>query len=163
MKNLLAGLFQLLHTPGKQIRAEVIFAHLHTLLTEFNTAFAEQYQSAAVNQNAWLSKFSEFRIAVERYLTELHDVQGSAAKLALNPSSLYGIVKEFAGISPREWITNRLMLEARRRLQDSTTEVKKPAYDPGVSDPGYFSRLFRKHSGISVTKYPAEPRDLSRN
>ncbi|MCF6401345.1 AraC family transcriptional regulator [Chitinophaga filiformis] len=163
IKNLLSGLFQLLHSPGKQKKAEVILAHLHTLLTEFNTAYFEQYQSQEIVANSKLSKYIAFKLAVETNLTEQHDVHSIAEQLALNSSTLYSIVKEFAGVSPKEWIINRLMMEAQRKLQYSTISVKELAYDLGFSDPGYFSRLFKKSTGKSVSRYVADLRDLSHN
>ncbi|SHN41873.1 AraC family transcriptional regulator [Chitinophaga sp. CF418] len=163
VKNLLSGLFQLLHSPGKQKKAEVILAHLHTLLTEFNTAYFEQYQSQEIIASSKLSKYIAFKLAVETNLTEQHDVHSIAEKLALNASTLYNIVKEFAGVSPKEWIINRLMLEAQRKLQYSSISVKELAYDLGFNDPGYFSRLFKKSTGKSVSRYIAELRDLSHN
>ena len=163
VKNLLSGLFQLLHGFGKQKKAEVILAHLHALLTEYNTAYFEQYQGPEIISGSKLSKFVAFKLAVETTLTEQHDVQAIAEKLALTTNTLYGIVKEFAGLSPKEWITSRLMLEAQRKLQYSATSVKELTYELGFNDPGYFSRLFKKSTGKSVTKYLAELQDLSRN
>ncbi|BAV06426.1 AraC-type DNA-binding protein [Filimonas lacunae] len=162
IKNLLSGLFQLLHAPGKQKKAEVILAHLHTLLIEYNTAYFEQYQDQETMPGSKLSKYIAFKLAVETTLTEQHDVQHIAEKLALTSNTLYGIVKEFAGISPKEWITNRLILEAQRKLQYSTISVKELAYELGFTDPGYFSRLFKKSTGKSVSRYLAELQDLSR-
>ncbi|MBW8685225.1 helix-turn-helix domain-containing protein [Chitinophaga rhizophila] len=163
VKNLFSGLFQLLHAPGKQKKAEVILAHLHTLLTEFNTAYFEQYHSPELIPNTRLSKYIAFKLAVDTNLSEQHDVQSIAEKLALNSSTLYGIVKEFAGVSPKEWIINRIMTEAQRKLQYSSISVKELAYDLGFTDPGYFSRLFKKTTGKSVSRYVAELRDLSQN
>jgi len=163
VKNLLSALFQLLHAPGKQKKAEVILAHMHTLLTEFNTAYFEQYDTRQFVFNSKLSKYIAFKLAVETNLTENHDVQRIAEKLALTSGGLYGIVKEFAGVSPKEWVTNRLILEAQRKLQYSTISVKELAYELGFNDPGYFSRLFKKSTGKSVSRYLAELNDLSHN
>lgn len=163
VKNLLSGLFRLLHSPGKQKKADVILAHLHTLLTEFNSAYFEQYQRQENITSSKLSKYIAFKLAVETNLTEQHDVQSIAEELALNTSTLYSIVKECAGVSPKEWIINRLMMEAQRKLQYSSISVKELAYDLGFSDPGYFSRLFKKSTGKSVSRYVAELRDLSHN
>lgn len=163
IKNLLSGLFQLLNASRKQKKAEVILAHLHTLLTEYNTSYFERYQSQSSGTNAKLLKYIAFKLTVENSLTEHHDVQAIAEKLALTTNTLYAIVKEFAGLSPKEWITSRLMLEAQRKLQYSTISVKELAYELGFNDPGYFSRLFKKNTGKSVTRYLAEQQDLSRN
>ncbi|WP_343667839.1 AraC family transcriptional regulator [Chitinophaga sp.] len=163
VKNLLSGLFQLLHAPGKQKKSEVILAHLHAVLTEFNTAYFERYERKEVNTGTKLSKYIAFKLAVETNLSEQHDVQGIADRLALTSSTLYGIVKEFAGVSPKEWITNRLMLEAQRKLQYSKMSVKELAYELGFTDPRYFSRVFKKSTGKSVSAYLAELQDLSHN
>lgn len=163
VKNLLAGLFQLLHAPGKQKKSEVILAHLHAVLTEFNTAYFERYERKEVNTGSKLSKYIAFKLAVETNLSEQHDVQGIADRLALTSSTLYGIVKEFAGVSPKEWITNRLMLEAQRKLQYSKLSVKELAYELGFTDPRYFSRVFKKSTGKSVSAYLSELQDLSHN
>ena len=83
-----------------------------------------------------------------------------AEKLAMNTSTLYAIVKEFSGVSPKEWITNRLIQEAQRKLHYTDISVKELAYDLGFSDPDYFSRLFKKSTGKSVSTFL---RDLSGN
>jgi len=153
VKNLHAGLFQLLHSPGKQKKAEVILAHLHTLLVEFNTAYFDQYGSPEAYSSARLSKFIAFKMAVEHDLTEQHDIKSIAQKLALTSGTLYGIVKEFGGVSPKEWIINRLMIEAQRKLRYEQLSVKQLAYELGFNDPAYFTRLFKKNTGKSVSRY----------
>ncbi|WP_158828507.1 AraC family transcriptional regulator [Mucilaginibacter lacusdianchii] len=161
VKNLLSGLFQLLHAPEKQLKADVILAHLHTLLTEYNTAYFEQYQKNQVATGFKLAKYIAFKLTVERNLTAQHDVQRIADELALTSNTLYSIIKQYAGVSPKEWITNRLMLEARRKLQYTNTSVKELAYELGFNDPGYFSRAFKKSTGKSITRYLAELQDMS--
>lgn len=160
VKAIFSILFQLLHSPGKQKNIEIILAHLNSLLTEFNSAYF-QYENQDVISNPRLSKYIAFKLAVETQLTEQHDVHTIAEKLAMTTSNLYGIVKDFSGISPKEWITNRLMLEARRKLQYSTLSVKELAYELGFNDPHYFSRLFKKSTGKSVSAFLADLRDLS--
>ena len=76
-------------------------------------------------------------------------------------SNLYNIVKAFSGVSPKEFITNRLMLEAQRKLFYSETSVKELAYELGFSDPDYFSKLFKKNTGKSVTQFVESIQDLS--
>ncbi|SEM67196.1 AraC-type DNA-binding protein [bacterium A37T11] len=156
-------LFHLLNDAPKQKKSDIILAYLHTLLTEFNSAYFEQYASAEISTDSRFAKYVAFRVAVETNLTEQHDVQHIAKNLALTSSSLYALVKQFSGISPKEWITNRIILEAQRKLQYSTISVKELAYSLGFNDPGYFSRLFKKSTGMSVSQYIAASEDLSLN
>ncbi len=162
VKSVFSNLFQLLHTTGKPKKTEIILAHLNTLLTEFNSAYFEQGNQDNL-PNPKLSKYIAFKLAVETHLTEQHDVHTIAEKLAMTTSSLYGVVKEFSGVSPKEWMTNRLMLEAQRKLQYSTLSVKELAYELGFNDPDYFSRLFKKSTGMSISAFLADHHDLSSN
>ncbi|MEJ7559826.1 MAG: helix-turn-helix domain-containing protein [Pedobacter sp.] len=163
VKNLLSGLFQLLHSPGEQKKAQVVLAHLHAILTEYDTAYFENYQGLYIHTDANLSKYIGFKLAVEQNLSEQHDVQSIADQLSITANTLYSIVKQYAGMSPKEWITNRLMLEAQRKLHYSTVSVKELAYQLGFSDPGYFSRVFKKSTGKSVSRYLSELQDMSHN
>jgi len=162
VKSIFSNLFQLLHATGKPKNTDIILAHLNTLLTEFNSAYFEQSNWDSIS-NSRLSKYIAFKLAVETNLTEQQDVHTIAEKLAMTTSSLYGVVKGFSGISPKEWMTNRLMLEAQRKLQYSTLSVKELAYELGFNDPDYFSRLFKKSTGKSVSAFLADHHDLSSN
>ena len=162
VKSIFSNLFQLLHTTGKQKNTDIILAHLNTLLTEFNSAYFDQSNQESVS-NLRLSKYIAFKLAVETNLTEQQDVHTIAEKLAMTTSSLYGVVKGFSGVSPKEWMTNRLMLEAQRKLQYSTLSVKELAYELGFNDPDYFSRLFKKSTGKSVSAFLADHHDSSSN
>lgn len=152
----------LLYSDKKQQDTEIILAHLNVLLTEFNNAYFKNIDQNN-NSNPKLSKYIEFKLIVETHLTEQHSINTIAEKLALTTSNLYGIVKEFSGVSPKEFITNRLMLEAQRKLHYSNLSVKELAYELGFNDPDYFSRLFKKSTGKKVSQYLADLQDLSGN
>ncbi|QKZ14852.1 helix-turn-helix domain-containing protein [Spirosoma sp. KUDC1026] len=160
VKATLSILFQLVHTPGKQQHAAVILAYVNALLTEFNSAYFAHNQSGAT-ANPRQSKYIAFKLAVETHLTEQHDVHTIADELAMTPGSLYTLVKEFSGLSPKEWITNRLIQEAQRKLQYSAPSIKELAYELGFNDPAYFSRLFKKRTGKNVSTFLAERQNLS--
>lgn len=162
VKAILSSLFQLLHSPGKQKKVDIILAHLNTLLTEFNSAYFEHINQGTPS-NTRLATYIAFKLAVESHLTEQHDVHTIAEELAVTRSNLYGIVKKFSGLSPKEWITNRLMLEAQRKLHYSSLSVKELAYELGFDDPDYFSRLFKKRTGKSVSAFLTDLHDLSSN
>lgn len=160
VKTIFSVLFQLVHSPEKQKNTEIILAYLNILLIEFNKAYFQEGGHEIVS-NSRLSKFIEFKLAVETHLTEQHDVHVIADKLSLTTSRLYEIVKEFSGVSPKEWITNRLIQEAQRKLQYSGLSAKELAYELGFNDPGYFSRLFKKNTGKTVSAFLTDLRDLS--
>lgn len=151
---------QLLHIDKHPADTEIILAYLNALLVELNSAyFKNKEPNTILNTN--LSKFIEFKLVVETHLTAQPSINAIAEKLALSTNSLYRIVKEYSGISPKDFFTNRLMIEAQRKLYYSNLSVKELAYELGFNDPDYFSRLFKKSTGKSVSEVLATRQDPS--
>jgi len=153
-------LAQLLQTRNGDV--ELLLAHLNTLMAECNQTYFKHNRKDEAATNS-ISKFIAFKLLVESELTEQNSVQVVAGKLALTSNSLYNIVKSHTGLSPKEFITNRLMLEAQRKLYYSETSVKELAYELGFTDPAYFSKLFKKYTGKSITEFVESAQDLSGN
>jgi AraC family transcriptional activator of pobA len=153
---------QLLQPKTREDNTELILAHFNTLMTELNDAYFKQ-KGNDHRLNPKIGKYIEFKLAVETNLTEHISVNAIAESLSITTSSLYGIVKEFSGISPKEFITGRLMLEAQRKLCYSNPSIKQLAFELGFNDPDYFSRTFKKTIGKSISEYTAELQDLSGN
>ncbi len=162
VKILFEILNKILNSDNDQKDAEIILAHLNSLLTELNKAYFNGVAKEKSETNK-LSKYVEFKIVVETHLTEQHSIQTIADNLAITTNNLYNIVKEFSGVSPKEFITNRLILEAQRKLFYSDTSVKELAYALGFSDPDYFSKLFKKNTGKSITQFVESIQDLLSN
>lgn len=137
---------------------ELILAHLNSLLTEVNAAYFAGNKSPADSK---LSTYIAFKGLVEKSLTDHLMVSDIAEKICVNTNGLYQIVKHYSGLSPKEFINNRLILEARRRLYyNETSSIKELAFDLGFNDPEYFSRLFKKITGKPVSMFL---QDLSGN
>ncbi|RYY23417.1 MAG: helix-turn-helix domain-containing protein, partial [Chitinophagaceae bacterium] len=161
VKAVFSILFQLIHGTGKETDPAIILAHLNSLLTELNSAYFEGASDDIITDRR-LHQYAAFKLIVESQLTEIHDVSTIAGKLSTTPGQLYSIVKEFSGVSPKEWITKRVILEAQKKLQYSPVSVKELAYELGFNDPNYFSRLFKKTTGKSVRQFMTDVQDLSR-
>lgn len=130
---------------------DLILAYLNSLLTEINSSYFSAGKSPADDN---LSKFIDFKVFVENNLTDHPTIQAIAQELTLNTHSLYHIVKQYSGQSPKAFITNRLILEARRRLSyHKSTSIKELAFELGFNDPDYFSRLFKKVTGKTITSF----------
>jgi AraC-like DNA-binding protein len=112
------------------------------------------FTAGSVPAKERLSKFIGFKVFVENNLTSQPTIKNIAEKLAVSTDSLYQIVRQYSGQSPKEFITNRLILEARRRLYNGgLSSVKELAYDLGFNDPDYFSRQFKKVTGKTVAAF----------
>ena len=143
---------QVLHLDQHGTDTEIILAYLNSLLSELNSAYFKNKEPVNI-LNTNLSKFVEFKLVVETYLTEQPSINAIAEKLALSTNSLYRIVKECSGTSPKDYFMSRLMAEAQRKLRYSNTSIKEVAYELGFNDPDYFSRLFKRSTGKSASEF----------
>ena len=156
LKSIFEILLQLLSIADTD--TELILAHLNSLLTEINTAYFVIDKNPADGK---LSKYIDFKLLVESSLTDHLTVNDIAEKLTINTNSLYNLVKHYSGLSPKEFIINRLILEAKRRLcYSESASIKELAYGLGFNDSEYFSRLFKKVTGKTIAVFV---QDLSGN
>ena len=77
---------------------------------------------------------------------------------ALNLSANYfgDLVKAQAGNSPQQLIQQHLITQARHRLTTTTDTVSQIAYALGFEYPQYFSRLFKKQTGLTPQEFRAQ-------
>jgi AraC-like DNA-binding protein len=72
-----------------------------------------------------------------------------ARAVGRSPSHVTALVRRQTGMTVLEWLTERRMAEARRRLRDTDEDVSIVAERVGYLDPAYFARLFRREHGVS--------------
>src|SRR5690349_8412609 len=77
---------QILHVDKHPTDTEIVLAYLNSLLVELNSAYFKNKESVNI-LNTNLSKFIEFKLAVETHLTEQPSVNTIAEKLALTTNS----------------------------------------------------------------------------
>lgn len=76
-----------------------------------------------------------------------------ATYVGMGRTSMYNKIKGLTGKSPVELIQEFRMEKATYYLKSGQYSVSETSYKVGFSDPGYFSRSFKKHFGISPAEY----------
>jgi AraC-like DNA-binding protein len=92
---------------------------------------------------------AEVFTVIDRRLAEPLSLRDVARELGMTPGHLTTVVRRRTGRTVQEWIIERRMAEARSLLSDTELPVAEVARRIGISDPGYFSRLFRRTHGTS--------------
>ncbi len=139
---------------------ELILVYLNALLTECNSVYFKDRKPTADAKDS-LSSFILFKNYLEDKFLNHPPVEEMAEQLGINTNALYHLVKTQCGISPKTYLTERLILEAKRKLYIENISIKELAYDLNYNDPEYFSRLFKKHTGKSISEYRKHIQDLS--
>ena len=79
-----------------------------------------------------------------------------AGYVGMGRTSMYNKIKGLTGKSPVELIQDFRLEKATYYLKSGQYSVSETCYKVGFSDPGYFSRSFKKHFGISPVDYIKE-------
>jgi AraC-like DNA-binding protein len=89
-----------------------------------------------------------------RYLDKI-SVADAAQAANLSPNYLSALFREATGRTVLESIHELKLSEARTRLRETDTPVKRIAYDLGFESPHYFSRFFRQATGQTPSGFRA--------
>ena len=90
---------------------------------------------------------------IDCHLGEPLSLRDVARELGMTPGHLTTVVRRRTGRTVQEWIIERRMAEARSLLSDTELSVGEISRRVGMSDPGYFSRLFRRTHGTSPREW----------
>lgn len=128
------------------------------LLLDYCTRYFERQFTTRISKNDGI--LATFESALHKYYNSemlisvgIPSVKYLADELNLSPSYLSDILKRETGFGALEHIHKSIIKEAKTKLLISNKSISSIAYDLGFKYPQYFTRLFKKETGIT-------PRDL---
>ncbi|HXZ08403.1 MAG TPA: helix-turn-helix domain-containing protein [Paraburkholderia sp.] len=107
-------------------------------------------------------QIKRLRELVAAHFREHRPVEFYADKLGVTPAQLGRICRSELGHSPMSLVNDHLIREAQRDLVYSGMTIKQIAHALGFEDAAYFSRYFRKQTGVTPTEFQTSAhQDLS--
>lgn len=91
----------------------------------------------------------KYRMLVEKQYTATRLVQKYAGQLGVSANYLNVLVRKYLGKSALNLINERVILEIKRRLLRTEKGVSEIAYELGFDELSYFSRFFKRHTGMT--------------
>jgi AraC family transcriptional activator of pobA len=132
---------------------ETIGAYLKLFLIECNGHCS---LSPGTNlQNIEVSKVlvKNFKALVEKNFTKKHQVKYYAESLNITPNYLNEVIKTAMNIPAKDFLQNRLILEAKRMVVFTGKSAKEIGFDLGFEDPSHFSKFFKSNTGQSLQDF----------
>ena len=80
-------------------------------------------------------------------------IEDLAQRVFLSPSRLAHLFRNEMNETISSWREKQRISQSRNLLQNTKLSVSNIGHMSGYSDSVYFSRIFRKHNGISPTEY----------
>jgi AraC family transcriptional regulator, transcriptional activator of pobA len=108
---------------------------------------------AAAGEGPTQALYARFLMLVERHFAEHWPLTHYAETLGLSTQRLNRLARSEGAASALEVIHARLTREACRRLYFIAAPAEKLALELGFEDPAYFSRFFKRRTGMSPRKW----------
>lgn len=80
-------------------------------------------------------------------------VDDMASELKMSRTVFYERIKEIADMSPADFLRHVRMQRAEDLIKGTREPFSQIAYKVGFSDPKYFGKCFKKHTGMSPSEY----------
>lgn len=90
---------------------------------------------------------------IETNIAENISLKSLSDKACMSTTSFYRFFKRELGMSPIEFVIHEKIRHAKKLLKNPTIQINEVCYMTGFYDSNYFSRLFKKHEGITPKQY----------
>lgn len=94
-----------------------------------------------------------FKEEVYKNKQSFYNIDFYSNLLHTNNKKLTSVVKQYLGNTPVNIITSIKILEAKRRLANGKFSIQEIAYDLGFDQPTYFTKYFKKATGITPKEF----------
>ena len=157
VEDMLDKLYVEYNRPGEW-QHPMLSAYLTVLLTYLSRLYTEQFTGDEPSADKLLLK--SYQAKIEESFCERHEVGEYASLLNMSAGHLSEVVKAQSGKPAIKHIHERLVLEARRLLFHTQRSLKEIAFDLGFSEASYFSRFFKRETGVTPADYRTNIRKM---
>ena len=144
-------------TNNDEYSRAIMLSHVDAMLKYSQRFYKRQFINRTELSGKTVSKFNE---ALAVYFKDgrlskqgLPNVTTMASQLNLSPRYLTDLLKQETGKTAIELIHIYLINEAKNRLRNEDGRVSEIAYALGFEDLSYFSRLFKKETGLTPNQF----------
>jgi AraC-like DNA-binding protein len=128
---------------------DALISYLKVFLINASRIKTDQQKEAAVEFKVTVPLAIDLKEAIEVHFRKIHNASGYAGLLNSTIATLNRLSKLHFRKTLTNLIADRLIIEAKRELYLTARPVKEIAFELGYDDEFYFSRFFRKQTGIS--------------
>jgi AraC family transcriptional activator of pobA len=145
------------HNNQDEFTRDIILGHIESILKYSQRFYKRQFMNRFILSGTTVTKFDK---ALAGYFEKgqlqekgLPTVAMLAAELNLSPRYLSDLLKQETGKTAMDLIQIFLVSEAKNLLNQGDLTVNEIAYMLGFENPPYFSRLFKKETGLSPNQF----------
>jgi len=95
---------------------------------------------------------------IRQHFTEELSLEEAAESVHLNPFYFSKVFKQHVGETFIDYLTGLRIDRAKQLIEEEGLSLKEVSYQVGYKDPNYFSRVFKKVTGVAPSEYRSQLR-----
>ncbi|WP_343556242.1 helix-turn-helix transcriptional regulator [Sphingobacterium sp.] len=152
--SLVLNLQQEIETMIDGYTQDLVVSHIELLLNYCNRFYNRQFITRKKASDDLFLKFENLLIAYFQHeIAGLPTVQYFSEKLSVSPHYLNDMLKNLTGQTTQPHIQHQLIEKAKELLSMTNLSVSEISYQLGFEYPQSFSKLFKKKTDITPTKF----------
>lgn len=136
-----------------QLRTVLLRAQLTAILVQLSRVAPSAFRKD-ISKHSTL-QLQQFEFLIETHFKEKRLPKDYAELLFITPNHLNALTNHLIGKSAGTLIRDRILLEARRMLANSDLMVSQIANGLNFEDNAYFTRFFKKYTGVTPEAFRA--------
>lgn len=129
-------------------RTDLISSLVNTLVTQCILSFNDNIKKSGIDK-----RVLQLITLIDEYYPIEREVTFYASRLSLSEKRLGVLTRQALGYTVKGLIQQRILLEAKRLINQGNLSFKSIAFQLGFVDASYFSRFFKKYSGITPEQF----------
>ena len=134
----------------KDVLADLTLQELLVRIIQTQTIKSIENPELIIPSNSAIYYVVEY---IQRNLKEDINLKKLSAFASMSTTSFYRFFKRELGMSPIEFILKEKIKCAKKLLKNPNIQINEVCYLSGFENANYFSRLFKKHEGITPKEY----------
>ncbi len=131
-----------------RLKNELLIAQFHSLIARLQLVHVAVAGHSAVDPRL-AERYRYFFNTAEREFRRWHGAAPYAAELGYSVKSLDRATLAVAGVTTKEWLVARIVLEAQRLLAHTTLPVSAISQELGFDEATNFVKFFRRETGVT--------------
>ena len=157
IKSIFKSIEQEYHNNQDEFSKQIIVSHLETLLKYSDRFYKRQFLHREELNKDLVTRFkdvlNDYFESEQQLVNGIPSVEWLAGQLGVSHRHMSDSMKAATGKTAIDQINLYLVEEAKHLLLAPNVSISETAYNLGFEYPQYFSRLFKKKTGLSPKEY----------
>lgn len=135
------------------LRNQMILNYISTIYSLLSRIYLLKNTGTLVKSSTYSDKYQQFEHLVEKHFRTEKSPSKYAELLHITAKHLNRVAKFNTNKTASDVISERIILEAKRKIAHSTTSLSEISLSLGFEDYAYFSRFFKQKEGVSPKEF----------